>query len=69
MKEIFLDNASGTPVDSRVRDAMLPYLFEYFGNPLSIHRFGEKPREALDNARKQVAALINADQNLLQLQL
>ncbi len=61
MKEIFLDNASGTPVDSRVRDAMLPYLFEYFGNPLSIHRFGEKPREALDNARKQVAALINAD--------
>jgi len=61
MKEIFLDNASGTPVDSRVRDAMLPYLFEYFGNPLSIHRFGEKPREALDTARKQVAALINAD--------
>ncbi len=61
MKDIYLDNAAGTPVDPLVRDVMLPYLFEYFGNPLSIHRFGEKPREALEIARQQVAALINAE--------
>ena len=61
MKDIYLDNSAGTPVDPQVRDAMLPYLFEYFGNPLSIHKFGEKPREALDTARQQVAALINAE--------
>ncbi len=61
MRKVYLDNAACTPVDGRVRDAMLPYLFEHFGNPSSIHEYGAKPREAVEEARKQVAALIGAD--------
>jgi len=61
MRKVYLDNAACTPVDERVRDAMLPYLFEHFGNPSSIHEYGSKPREAVEEARKQVAELIGAD--------
>ncbi|MBI5787889.1 MAG: cysteine desulfurase [Candidatus Schekmanbacteria bacterium] len=60
-KRIFFDHASATPLDARVLDAMLPYLQEEFGNPSSyLHSFGQQPCNALDKARRQVAAMINA---------
>ncbi|MCG3129362.1 MAG: Cysteine desulfurase IscS [Phycisphaerae bacterium] len=61
-KLIYLDNAATTPVDPRVLEAMLPYYRENFGNSASRnHQFGWVAEEATENARKQVAAVINAD--------
>ena len=57
---IYLDHAATTPVDPRVRDAMLPFLGESFGNPSSIHAAGRAVRAAVERAREQVAALVNA---------
>jgi cysteine desulfurase len=57
---IYLDNAATTPVDPRVVDAMLPFLNDKFGNPSSIYSFGRETRLAIENARKSVAALLNA---------
>ena len=58
-----MDHSATTPVDPRVVDAMLPYLTEKFGNASSIHHFGQETRAAVDKARHQVAALINARPN------
>lgn len=58
---IYLDNASTTPIDPRVVDAMLPYMREYFGNPNSPHAVGKGAAEAVERAREQVAALIGAE--------
>ena len=60
MKKIYLDYNATTPVDPRVLDAMMPYFKDGFGNPSSIHSFGMGGKGALDRAREQVAALINA---------
>lgn len=60
MVEIYMDNAAGTRLLPEVFDAMLPYFGMEFGNPSSIHPKGGTPREALDKAREQVAALIEA---------
>ncbi|GMU35859.1 MAG: IscS subfamily cysteine desulfurase [Phycisphaerae bacterium] len=61
-KLIYLDNAATTPVDPRVLEVMLPYYRENFGNSASRnHQFGWVAEEATENARKQVAAVINAD--------
>jgi cysteine desulfurase len=58
---IYLDYHATTPVDPRVLDAMLPYFTENFGNPASRnHKFGWVASTAVENARKQVAKLINA---------
>ena len=60
-KSIYLDNHATTPCDPRVVDAMLPYFAEHFGNPSStIHAEGRKVADAIEIARKQVAALIGA---------
>lgn len=59
MKRIYLDNNATTPVDPKVVDAMLPYFNKKFGNPSSGHRFGEETRSAVEQAREQVAALID----------
>ena len=61
MKRICFDYQAGYPVDPRIVEAMLPYYTEFFGNPSSIHVFGDAPRKALENARKKVAELINAN--------
>lgn len=63
LKRIYLDNSATTPVDPRVVEAMLPYLTEKFGNPSSIHFFGQEARAAVDKARHQAAALINCRPN------
>ncbi len=59
---IYLDYSATTPVDPRVAEAMIPYLTEKFGNPASrSHSFGWVADEAVERARSQVAALVNAD--------
>lgn len=57
---IYLDHNAGSPLDERVLDAMLPYLREQQGNPSSVHRYGRIAREAVEQARIQVAALVQA---------
>ncbi|HZG54088.1 MAG TPA: cysteine desulfurase family protein [Pyrinomonadaceae bacterium] len=65
MRRVYLDNSATTPVDPRVVEAMLPYLTEKFGNASSVHFYGQEARVALDAARREVAALINARPNEL----
>ncbi len=63
MREVYFDYAATTPLRPEVVEAMIPYLKEQFGNPLSLHRFGDAPRQALEEAREKVAALIGARSN------
>jgi len=63
MRRVYLDNSATTPVDPRVVEAMLPYLMEKFGNASSVHFYGQEARVALDRARREVAALVNARPN------
>jgi cysteine desulfurase len=58
MTSVYLDHNATTPLDPRVRQAMLPWLGERHGNPSSLHRFGQAARNAVEEAREQVAALI-----------
>lgn len=62
-RRIYLDNSATTQVDPRVLEAMMPYLTEKFGNPSSIHFFGQEAKSAVDKARHQVAGLINSRPN------
>ena len=61
MRKVYLDNAAATPLLPEVREAMLPYLGEVFGNPSSLHEWGDTAREAVESARIQVAQLIGAN--------
>ncbi len=61
MKQIYLDYNATTPIAKEVAEAMKPYLDLYFGNPSSSHSFGSTTKIAVENARKQVAGLINCD--------
>ena len=59
---VYLDYSATTPVDPRVAKKMIPYLTEIFGNPASrSHAYGWEAEKAVEEARGQVAALINAD--------
>jgi cysteine desulfurase len=59
---IYLDYSATTPVDPRVVDKMIPFLREHYGNPASrSHSFGWTAEKAVEDAREQVAALVNAD--------
>ena len=61
MDRIYLDNAATTAMDKEVIDAMLPYMTTYFGNPSSIYSYGRETRLAIENARKSVAKILNAN--------
>ena len=61
MRKVYLDNAATTPLLPEVREAMMPYLGDIFGNPSSLHDWGDGAREAIGAAREQVAALIGAN--------
>jgi cysteine desulfurase len=56
---IYLDYAATTPVDQRVLDAMMPYFRETYGNPSSVHRYGQKAETAIELAREKVAAVLH----------
>jgi len=60
---IYLDNAASTAVHPEVVKEMMPYFDIQYGNPSSIHQFGRKAKNAIQKARKQVAALIGAEQD------
>lgn len=61
IKRIYMDHAASKPVDSRVIEAMLPYMTTSFGNPSSIHSFSQEARQAMEEAREAIAKLINAE--------
>jgi cysteine desulfurase len=61
MRKVYLDNAATTPLLPEVREAMMPYLEGIFGNPSSLHDWGDGAREATETARAQVAGLIGAN--------
>jgi len=60
MRKAYLDNAATTPLLPEVREVMMPYLGEAFGNPSCIHEWGDAAREAMEDARAEVAQLIGA---------
>jgi cysteine desulfurase len=61
-KPIYLDYSATTPVDPRVAEKMIPWLTEHFGNPASrSHAYGWEAEEAVENARAEVARLVNCD--------
>jgi len=61
--QIYLDNSATTPVDERVKKAMMPYFENNFANPSSIHVLGREVREDVEKAREVVASVIGADSN------
>lgn len=61
MNKIYLDYAATTPIDARVLKAMLPYFSKNFGNPMSLHYFGEEAKIAIEKARTQVASFLQCD--------
>jgi len=60
MRKVYLDHVATTPVSHEVLEAMLPYLKDAYGNPQSLHDWGDEAREAIENARGRVATLIGA---------
>ena len=62
-KQIYLDYAATTPIDPEVLKAMMPYLKRDFGNPSSLHRFGQITRSAIDEARRKVAKFLNCSES------
>ena len=61
MKEIYFDNSATTSIKSEVLNEMMPFLTTQYGNPSSLYTIGRKSKKAIENARKQVAELINCD--------
>jgi len=61
MDRIYLDHASGMPIDPRVFDYAKPYLMNEYGNPSSLYSLGLTAKEAIEDARKKIADLINAE--------
>lgn len=57
--KVYLDYAATTPVDSQVLEAMLPYFKDDFGNPSSVHTFGQRAEAALETSRESVAQVLN----------
>jgi cysteine desulfurase len=60
MRAVYFDHNATTPLDPRVKAAMLPWLGEMYGNPSSVHSFGQSARDAVEEARERVAVLLGA---------
>lgn len=58
MKHIYLDHSASTPVDGAVVKKMLPYFSEKYGNPSSLHKFGQEARQAVETARQIIAGFL-----------
>lgn len=58
---IYLDYAATTPLDSRVFEAMAPYFSDTFGNPSSVHQYGQRAEAAVEASRRKVASVLNCD--------
>lgn len=58
-RQVYLDYAASTPVDPIVLEAMLPYFGTVYGNPSSIHRWGQRAESAVENARSEIAEALN----------
>ncbi|MBQ4470218.1 MAG: aminotransferase class V-fold PLP-dependent enzyme, partial [Synergistaceae bacterium] len=58
---VYMDHTATTPTSTEVLQAMMPYFGEMFGNPSSVYSFSRKSRAAIEKARGQVAAALNAD--------
>jgi cysteine desulfurase len=56
---VYLDYSATTPVDPRVLEAMTPYFTSSFGNPSSVHRYGQAAEAAIESARETVASILN----------
>ena len=61
MRRVYMDHTAGMPVDERVLEVMMPYFTQNYGNPSSIHSFGNEARRAIDESRSKVAELIGAE--------
>jgi cysteine desulfurase len=61
MKRVYFDHIASTPVHPKVKEAILPYLNEFYGNPQSLHSFGQETSNAIESAREKVAQLIEAE--------
>jgi cysteine desulfurase len=61
MRRVYMDHVAGMPIDSRVLEAMAPSFTQNYGNPSSIHSFGNEAKRAIDDARGKVAELIAAE--------
>ncbi len=61
MSRIYFDNAATTSLDPEVLSAMMPFLTEKFGNPSSVYSYGRETKLAIENARKSVAKILNAN--------
>lgn len=60
MRKVYLDYAATTPTDPEVLKAMQPYFFEKFGNPSSIHSFGQEAKKAIEDSRDKIAHFLGA---------
>jgi cysteine desulfurase len=65
MRRVYLDNSATTPTKKEVLDAMIPYFSEVFGNPSSIHGFGQEAKKVVNESRATIAKLMNADEKEL----
>jgi cysteine desulfurase len=61
VKRIYFDYGASTPVDKEIIDEIIPYFDKYFGNPSSIHSFGRKAFNAVEDSREKVAEILNAN--------
>jgi cysteine desulfurase len=61
MRRVYFDHIASTPVHSKVTESMLPYLEKFYGNPQSLHSFGQETASAIESARERVAELIEAE--------
>ncbi|MFC1926080.1 cysteine desulfurase family protein, partial [Chloroflexota bacterium] len=60
MRKVYMDNSATTPISPKVLRAMLPFLKDHYGNPQSLHNWGDEPEEAVEKARAKVASFIGA---------